>query len=79
MENFIELRSEDMAGKSFECKCGLTHSVDLQSIIVSKDALGSITAIAKPFSEKGKIYVISDNNTYAACGADVIWLLNDSG
>lgn len=79
MEDFMKLRPEEMAGKSFECKCGLTHSVDLDRIIVSKDALKSIVNIAKPFSVKGKIYVISDNNTYPAAGERIVELLYAQG
>lgn len=67
MHNILNMKIEQIAGKSFECICGKSHSVDIEKIICEKDSINSISEICQPF-ESGKIFLICDSNTFEICG-----------
>ena len=54
------------------CACGKDHACPIEHIIIEKDALHHLPALCKGYQ---KVFLLSDTNTYAACGkaaADVL-------
>lgn len=70
IENVLNLSTEELAGISFECSCGKSHSVDIKKIIIEKEAINKVPEIAAPF-KKGKLFLVADNNTYGVAGQKV--------
>ena len=79
MNDFINMSPEQMTGVKFDCKCGLTHSVDLEKVLIGSDILDNIPEIVSQFKDKGRIYIVSDNNTFPIAGKKVCELLESSG
>ncbi len=75
--NVLDLKTEDLAGISFNCSCGKNHSVNIEKIIIERGALKKVTEVVAPF-KKSKIFLIADNNTYNVAGKEVEQLLKSS-
>lgn len=60
--------------KDFNCKCGKTHGCAIEHVIVEEGAIEKIGGLVGKYN---KILLISDCNTYAACGDDVKAQLGD--
>ena len=69
---------EQMPGLSFDCSCGRKHSVDINNILIANNVLEKISGILSSYKDK-KVFLFSDNNTYAVFGSKVYkYLVNNS-
>ncbi|MFA7673748.1 MAG: sn-glycerol-1-phosphate dehydrogenase [Clostridia bacterium] len=65
-----DLKINEIAGKTFPCKCGITHDPGLEIIDISKN--GIVSAIDFVLKKaKGRIIVICDPNTFKIAGKQV--------
>ena len=78
MKNLFNTSIEDMPGLSFDCACGKKHSVDIEKLIVRKDILEDLVKDLKLFYD-GKLFILSDSNTYKIFGKTVIDRLEKEG
>ena len=78
MKNILDMSINEMAGIEFDCECGHHHKLDIKHISIGKGALPSIVEMAEPFKGK-KIFMLSDDNTFAAAGERTLALLQEAG
>lgn len=78
MDQILKMSVEEMAGISFDCSCGERHSVDINEIIIGNGLTSDIVRIASRF-KNGRIFIISDNNTYRVFGENIEESLKNSG
>ena len=78
MGSILEASIADFPGISFDCACGRRHSVDIDKLVVGSNILDEVVMGLDPFRD-GKLLVLSDTNTYGACGEIVIERLLDEG
>jgi len=56
-----------LAGYSFKCECGRTHTVDVKKVVISNNAINETIEFLKS-KTNGKIMIICDENTYKIAG-----------
>lgn len=78
MENVDQLGLNDLLGVSLKCSCGKEHCMDVDSVVVAKGALKRVVEVVKQRGYK-KPLVISDANTFAAAGEQVLKILEEAG
>lgn len=76
MTDLLNLEIEKMAGLNFSCDCAKNHKVDIESIIVEKEALKNKSRILDSLNKKN-LFFVADNNTYKACGEELLNILKD--
>ena len=69
-----DFKIQDFLGKTISCKCGREHSVDIDKIIIQKNAITLLPQIIKEYKFK-RVFMIADNNTYKVQGSEVERLL----
>jgi len=57
----------ELAGYSFNCDCGRTHTVDVEKVVISDNAINETIEFLKSKTTK-KIMIICDENTYKIAG-----------
>ena len=62
----------------FLCECGKTHAAKLSRAIIESGAINKIPEIVGLYGAK-KVFVLADENTYAAAGEKVESVLNSAG
>jgi glycerol-1-phosphate dehydrogenase [NAD(P)+] len=77
MDEILNKSINEMPGMSFNCSCGRSHSVDINSILISTNVLQSIPSRLKNFKDK-KVFLFSDSNTYKVYGSKVHEILNNN-
>jgi len=70
---------EDLLNSSFKCNCGREHHINIKEIIVGKNILKSIPKTLHALTDKKKVLLINDNNTYQAAGEIVKNILKEAG
>lgn len=65
------LSLEEMPGLSFNCRCGRNHVVDISRLVVRDGVIDEIIHILVPF-HNGKLFIMSDTNTYDVFGRTII-------
>ncbi|MEF8849425.1 MAG: sn-glycerol-1-phosphate dehydrogenase [Candidatus Bipolaricaulota bacterium] len=60
---------EDYLNSSFSCSCGREHKVPIREIVVEEDALLKVPEIMKELTDKSRLYIIGDKNTFGAAGS----------
>ena len=70
-----ELTIDNLLGASFNCTCGRKHETAFSRLILEEGALLKIPALLEELQAK-KPFLISDTNTYVACGKQVEEILN---
>jgi len=78
MDEILKLGINDMKGLTYDCSCGRSHSVDLNRVVIGRGIEGEITGMSSDF-RKGTLFLLADNNTYAAYGEKVFKLLDEQG
>ncbi|MBP0963110.1 MAG: sn-glycerol-1-phosphate dehydrogenase, partial [Oscillospiraceae bacterium] len=78
MKNILEMGINEMAGMEFDCDCGHHHKLDIGHIAIGKGVLPQILPMAAPFKGK-KIFMLSDDNTFAVAGERTLALLQQEG
>lgn len=57
-----------------DCACGKNHACPIERVIIGRQALLSLAGICEGYQ---KILMVSDQNTYQACGKEVAQLLKE--
>lgn len=78
MNEILALGINQMSKADFECSCGRRHTLPIEHISIGKGALNTLTELTRPFKD-GKVFMLSDSNTYKAAGAKVHQLLTQEG
>jgi len=78
MKSILEMGINEMAGVEFDCDCGHHHKLDIRHIAIGKGVLPEILTMAAPFKGK-KIFMLSDDNTFAVAGQKTLQLLQQEG
>ncbi|MCI8566897.1 MAG: sn-glycerol-1-phosphate dehydrogenase [Lachnospiraceae bacterium] len=78
MKNILDMSINEMAGISFDCACGRHHTLSIKHISIGSGALPSVVSMAEPFKGK-RIFMLSDDNTFAAAGERTLALLQEAG
>lgn len=78
MNEILKVGIENMPKMEFACDCGKRHVFPMHAVKIGKNAILELPSMAKPF-QKGKILVVSDNNTYRVAGKRVAELLKNAG
>ncbi len=78
MSDILNLTANQLAGFSFDCACGKTHSADINKIVIGDNALAELPEIAAQF-KGGKAFLFSDSNTFKVCGERVTTMLKEAG
>lgn len=66
----------ELAGYSFECDCGKTHTVDVKKVFIDNNAVSETIKFIENETEK-KIMIICDENTYNIAGKEFETKLNN--
>ncbi len=69
---------KDYINTSIDCECGRVHEVPIKNIIIEKNSLQKVPQLLKDLTEQKKIYIIGDNNTFAAAGNKLSTLLKQA-
>jgi len=78
MESLFSTNIEEMPGLSFDCSCGGKHSVDIEKLAVRNGILDELIKGLMPFHD-GRLFVLSDTNTYAIFAKTVMERLEKEG
>jgi len=78
MKNILDMSINEMAGIEFDCSCGRHHKLDIKHISIGSGVLPDILKMAEPFKGK-KVFMLSDDNTFAAAGQRTLQLLQEAG
>ena len=78
MKSILDMTINEMAGAEFDCDCGHHHKLDIRHIAIGKGVLPEILSMAAPFKGK-KIFMLSDDNTFAVAGQKTLQLLEQEG
>jgi len=70
---------EDLLNSSFACNCGREHHINIKEIIVGRDILNNIPKTLPALTDKKKVLLVSDNNTYQAAGEKASRILKEAG
>jgi glycerol-1-phosphate dehydrogenase [NAD(P)+] len=70
MTDLLKKTPQEMAGLTFSCSCGKTHSIDINEVRIGSNILTDIVDSLKPF-QSGTILFIADNKTYEVGGRQV--------
>jgi len=60
--------------KGISCKCGKTHTCNIEYVYIEKGAIGRLTELCKDYSS---ILLVADENTFSAAGEKVKKALSD--
>jgi len=58
----------DMLGRTFDCECGKTHSVGLESVLYKEDAVESLVLLVERFAASCVLNVVADSRTVEVAG-----------
>lgn len=78
MKKLTEYAPAEFAGLSYPCSCGHTHRVDIKRIQIGSGCLASLPQAITELGG-GPVYMLADNNTWAAAGAQAAQLLEGAG
>lgn len=75
MNELLKKTPEEMAGLTFPCSCGKTHSIDINSVRIGNNILSDIVDSLKSLPS-GNVLFIADSMTYEVGGRQVESLLS---
>lgn len=67
INNVSNLEINDFLKSGLKCTCGKAHSIDLEHVLIEKDAIKKLPSILRDLGFK-KALVVADKNTYKAAG-----------
>lgn len=67
MINLEEFKIRDFLKTKFTCNCGKEHRVDIDNILIEKEAIAFLPSLINQYNFK-KIFIIADANTYKVAG-----------
>jgi len=65
--NLEEFEIRDFLKKKFTCNCGKEHRVDVDDIVIEKEAITFLPSLINQYNFK-KIFIVADINTYKVAG-----------
>ncbi|MGI6563512.1 MAG: sn-glycerol-1-phosphate dehydrogenase [Clostridia bacterium] len=69
--NVLNLKLEDLSRLSFDCECGMHHSLNIDQIVYGRNILENVVKAAEKYAKGGPVLVVCDQNTYKAYAAEV--------
>ncbi len=75
-KDYTKMDISEIKQANFDCECGRNHSINIENIIVEKGAVKMLPQILSEYKGK-KTLMVSDPNTYEACGKEVERALKD--
>jgi len=78
MKDLISKGIQSLTGLSFDCSCGKKHSVDIEKLVISENISKPLVDALEPF-RAGRLFILSDSNTYKILGEDVCESLANHG
>ncbi|MDF2635004.1 MAG: Glycerol-phosphate dehydrogenase [Pelosinus sp.] len=75
MNELLKKTPEEMAGLTFPCSCGKTHSIDISDVRIGNNILADIVDSLKSF-QSGTVLLIADSTTYEVAGRQVESILS---
>lgn len=78
MKDLFSTGIEEMPGLSFDCACGKRHTVDIEKLVVRNNIMDELVRGLLPF-HSGKLFILSDTNTYGIFGKAVVDRLDKEG
>lgn len=73
-----EYSPSGLVGKTFECECGYTHASTVKGISVYGGAIKELPAAVRSCGADS-VFIVADENTFAASGETAVKLLSDEG
>ena len=67
MINLGEFKIKDFLKTEFTCNCGREHRVDIDNIVIEKEAIVFLPSLINQYNFK-KIFIVADANTYKVAG-----------
>lgn len=67
MINLEEFKIKDFLKTEFTCNCGREHRVDIDNIVIEKEAIVFLPSLINQYNYK-KIFIVADANTYKVAG-----------
>ena len=67
MINLGEFKIKDFLKTEFTCNCGREHRVDIDNIVIEKEAIVFLPSLINQYNYK-KIFIVADANTYKVAG-----------
>jgi glycerol-1-phosphate dehydrogenase [NAD(P)+] len=77
MKGLYDLEISEMPGLGYDCKCGQTHKVGIENIIIGQGAIEHLPEVLEVYKGK-EILIVADKNTYRVAGNKVEDMLKDS-
>jgi len=65
--NLEEFKIKDFLKTEFTCNCGREHRVDIDNIVIEKEAIVFLPSLINQYNFK-KIFIVADANTYKVAG-----------
>jgi len=65
--NLEEFKIRDFLKTKFTCNCGKEHRVDIDNIVIEKEAIAFLPSLINQYNFK-KIFIVADANTYKVAG-----------
>lgn len=77
LDTIGRLESNDFLNAKLECQCGKPHSINIDKVIIGKDALNQVPDVVRTLGSK-KVLLVADTNTYEVAGKRVASLLAEN-
>jgi glycerol-1-phosphate dehydrogenase [NAD(P)+] len=77
LDTIGRLESNDFLSAKLECQCGKPHSINIDKVIIGKDALNQVPDVVRTLGSK-KVLLVADTNTYEVAGKRVASLLAEN-
>ncbi len=78
MINLEEFKIGDFLKTKFTCNCGKEHKVDIDNIVIEKEAIAFLPSLINQYNFK-KIFIVADTNTYKVAGEITETVLRRNG
>jgi len=73
------MKNMDLFGKTFECTCGRTHTIEPREVVYADDALAQLPAVCARATDGRNVAMLMDVRTRAAAGAAAAEALAGAG
>lgn len=70
------LKAEELVGMKFDCECGKTHNVEINSVKIGSNIIEQLPELLNQFKNK-KILIVEDVHTYVVAGKKVEGILSN--
>ncbi len=78
MNEILKMSMNEMAEADFDCSCGRHHTLTIKKIAIGTGVIVQLPDLAAEFRGR-QVYMVSDNNTWKAAGAQSYQLMTEAG